>query len=128
MSCLRPLTAAALWLAVVATGGVAAAQTEEPSAGSIGGATIVGVGARACSVWVADRMEDGQEAHSDDAWVEGYLSALASVLPHPDVLSHTDSPSILIWTDQYCTQNPSDSIGKAATALFLQLRAAGAAQ
>ena len=114
-------------LVLVASAGPGAAQTEEEP-GPGGAATIVGAGARPCSAWVRDRTEDGADANMDEAWVEGFLSALASALPHPDVLAGVSTPDVLMFMDGYCTENPYAPMGKAATSLFIQLKAHAAAR
>ena len=116
------LTIAAMAAAIAAIPGMAAAQAGA-SGNPQGKATILGAGARACADWVKDRSEDGPDGHAEQAWVEGFLSAMSTVLPTPDTLMGVQRPAVLLWIDSYCTENQDDSIGRAATALFLELRA-----
>jgi hypothetical protein len=98
-----------------------AAQTPAPPE-SQSGATIMGAGGQSCSHWLDARAQDGEDAQANEAWVEGFLSALATTLPHPDALAGGTTPDVLMWMDGYCADNPNDLIGRAATIMFLQLR------
>ena len=121
-SVVSALAAAGALAAIAAAPGGASAQsgaTGNPQ----GKATILGAGAQPCASWIKDRSEDGPEGRADQAWVEGFLSAMSTALPTPDTLTGVQRPAVLLWIDSYCTENQDDSIGRAATALFLELRA-----
>ena len=116
------LAIAALAAAIAGSPGLAVAQSDA-TANPQGKATILGAGGRPCAAWIKDRSDDGPDGRADQAWVEGFLSAMSTVLPTPDTLVGVQRPAVLLWIDSYCTENQDDSIGRAATALFLELRA-----
>ena len=83
-------------------------------------AEIMIFGSRSCGVWIDDRKKDGWPDISDGNWLAGYLSGLASY-SDKDFLKNTDLASVKNWVDNYCKNNPLDSVMDAANKLATEL-------
>jgi hypothetical protein len=83
---------------------------------SIAGGSRLGV--VKCGDWVNER--NARTATPYEFWVLGYLSGL-SVASGVTFLPGTTPASIELWMDNYCRNNPLDSIGVAGDALASEL-------
>ena len=83
---------------------------------------ILGVGTISCADWTKETK--AAIAHSQNqAWILGYLTAFNRFGPDNtgDVMGKTGNREALAWFDNYCVENPADSVNKAAGALILEL-------
>jgi hypothetical protein len=84
--------------------------------------TIMGVGGSAsCGTWTQSRSGPVTPKTVEyAAWVFGFLSGM-SVARMDTALNKIDSGAVLGWMDNYCRQNPLQSIMGAANALDLEI-------
>ena len=92
--------------------------------------TVVGFGAKPCSLWTTVR--DQLQQNPDDAnantvgasmfqWLQGFLSGYNRYGPQTkDIARGLDAPKMLSWVDNYCRQNPTSDFGGAATELIAE--------
>lgn len=81
-------------------------------------AVITMRGARACSDWNQDRIEE-REGHTLNAevhqtWLVGYLSGMAAGAG-VDLLSGVANEPLFVMVDEYCGANPAANLAQAGT-------------
>jgi hypothetical protein len=83
----------------------------------------VGNGGHSCGQWIEDRHNHlSLESLVDQSWVVGYLSAYNEWGPgNGDVSSHTDTPGMVAWIDNYCAGHPVEVLGDVTSRLMLDL-------
>jgi len=75
-----------------------------------------------CGNWVKFRKEDGWEERMNRAWIAGYISAFNTQTPDVfDILGSTDLPSVSLWMDKFCQENPLSSVSVGMRALTDEL-------
>jgi len=79
--------------------------------------TEYGSGVSSCGAWVNDR-KTSSAWHQNGQWVNGFVSAAGYF---GKTLKNVDSDAILVFMDNYCQQNPLNSIGDGAKALVREL-------
>lgn len=83
-------------------------------------ASVLIRGAAKCGSWVSDRNVGGALTAANEFWLLGYLSGLA-VGARLDFMRTADPKSLELWMDNYCRNNPLDSIATGADALATEL-------
>jgi hypothetical protein len=80
--------------------------------------TVVG-GQISCGTWVKDLR-----AHDyNRLWLIGFLSGVnAGLSEDVDILKGQTQDSLIVWTDNYCRQNPLEGLAKAAIELSFALK------
>jgi hypothetical protein len=73
-----------------------------------------------CGDWVQERNNRSVAATAYEFWLLGYLSGI-SVVTGKKFLNGTNAASIELWMDNYCRNNPLESIGVGGDALSLEL-------
>lgn len=87
-----------------------------------GSPVVLGNGAQSCGTWTRHRQQGNPEWVDNGVWVVGYISGYnAFGLGSSDVTAGTDTQGVWAWIDNYCANNPLDTIQVAATALILEL-------
>lgn len=71
-----------------------------------------------CGDWVKNRND--RTATPYEFWLLGYLSGISMELGK-NFLANTNSASLELWMDNYCRNNPLDSIGVGGDALAREL-------
>lgn len=85
---------------------------------------IFGAGAESCGTWTAEKANNERGRLEDLVWALGWVSAYNRYYdPSGNIAAGTDSDGIGAWIDNYCAAHPFDSLGTAAEALILALRA-----
>ncbi len=77
-------------------------------------------GSRSCGVWIADKV-DIIQSHDNESWLIGYLSGLA-IASDKNILFNIDNPTLILWTDNYCRNNPLKQLYDAGIVLFYELK------
>lgn len=88
--------------------------------------TVTARGARACSAWNENRVEQREgrpfKAEVHQTWLVGYLSGLAAG-SGVDFLFEVDNETLFARVDQYCRDNPAGHLGLAGVAVARDLMA-----
>ena len=80
--------------------------------------TVTLLGLHNCGEWIAGQgLPNGYAARN---WLMGYLSGL-SMGSATDFLTNIDGDSIFLWMNNYCRENPLNSITDGADVLSMQL-------
>jgi hypothetical protein len=77
-------------------------------------------GASSCGDWVAERDKKSIGTFGNEAWLLGYLSGIATVT-NTSFLKGTDNPSLFLWMDNYCRENPLSDLSDGGSKLYLEL-------
>jgi hypothetical protein len=111
MRILRPLTAAAMLVAVA----VPAGAQELP---------VLGQGNVSCSAWLDRRTADTAEADTMVAWILGYITAFNQYAadPQTDVTGGLETEALSARIDDFCRENSAASLYQASAALVEELR------
>lgn len=109
-----------VFLTLVAVGFVAvspAAQTTRQ-----GSHAVYGYGLSSCGTWTEELSNDLGHGLAL-SWVQGYLTGIGAGLAvvRPGVMRKTDMAGINQFITNYCAQNPTQPISRAAAALFTDL-------
>jgi len=74
-----------------------------------------------CERWAKESK--GTAPISLHNWLFGFLSGLAMMdeLRDENILAHTDRDSILLWADNYCRENPLNSMEEAGVDFYLEI-------
>jgi hypothetical protein len=85
--------------------------------------TILGQGNQSCGKWIADRRQDNLAAHTEEAWLLGYLTAYNEWSndpndPNANVTKETDADGVFAWMDNFCQSHPVDTIATGSTSLI----------
>lgn len=72
-------------------------------------------GAPSCGNWFEDATRIGSKH-----WLNGFLSG-AAAQKGEDILGVVDADSVFLWMDNYCRNNPLDSVFQGATKLTKEL-------
>ncbi|HEY2967293.1 MAG TPA: hypothetical protein VGK75_02910 [Casimicrobiaceae bacterium] len=84
-----------------------------------------------CKEWNNDRklekrnreLMDSSAAITHKIWLNGFLTGLnVADNSGKDVLRTIDAPTVVLWVDRHCSQNPDSDLVDAATRLFIELR------
>jgi len=73
-----------------------------------------------CGSWVQARERRTSYTVGYELWVMGFLSG-TSYIENVAYLSNRDVPGLYLWVDNYCRQNPLESLSQATNALRQQL-------
>lgn len=76
-------------------------------------------GVQSCGDWVQER--NSNNFGGDQIWLVGYMSGIARGTGK-DFLIGTDNPSIFLWMDNYCRQNPLKNMADGGDDLFQELK------
>lgn len=79
------------------------------------------MGEISCGSWPAGKHFTDIEKASTLNWILGFLAGKAFE-SDTDLLASVDIPSISLWMDNYCRQNPLDSIVSGSIELEKELR------
>lgn len=80
--------------------------------------TVTVVGGKSCGNWVKYRADSDTFAKTVvQNWIMGYLSG-AAMNKGSDFLSKLDGDSVFLWYDQYCQNNPLNSLAQASEQLI----------
>ena len=87
--------------------------------------TVAGV-IGSCGEYVTARDEKRRAAflksNTHVIWIWGYLTAYNRQTPDTyDIMAQTDTPTILLWLDNYCKQNPLTDFAEAMVSLMNEL-------
>jgi hypothetical protein len=81
---------------------------------------VVGVGNHSCGEWTQGRKTATN--YLDEAWVQGFITAVNLVGPGSSNISGgTDPDGILAWIDNYCAKDPIKSLSYAVGELTAEL-------
>ena len=83
-------------------------------------ADVTVFGNRTCGVWIDERKEARWPSITDVSWLAGYISGLADY-SEKDFLKNTDLASLANWVDNYCNNNPLDTVVVGANKLAIEL-------
>jgi hypothetical protein len=104
---------AALTVAVLTTNFTGAVAQPAPIPKDI---TIQGVGAYSCGRWTTSRR-DNIQSRVDAQWLLGFVSGAAAYGAQAlDPAHGLDRDAILVWTDNYCSTHPLETLFDAAVA------------
>ena len=83
---------------------------------------VLGVGTISCADWTKEAKQALLKSQNQ-AWLLGYLTAFNRFGTDVtgDVMGKTSNKEALAWFDNYCVENPGDSVNRAAGALILEL-------
>lgn len=76
-----------------------------------------------CGSYIKDRQARNQTGIAiSRAWIEGYVSSYNIHTPATfNILGRTDIESVMLWLDNWCTNNPLKKLGNAMEVLMLEL-------
>jgi hypothetical protein len=75
-----------------------------------------------CGTFVRDYAKGGSGRFQSEAWVDGYVNAYNRFIPDThDIRGGVDRPSIMLWINNYCSQNPLKNLDDAMGALVEEL-------
>jgi hypothetical protein len=77
-------------------------------------------GASSCGDWVQEQNKNS-DWNTNHTWLIGYLTGIA-IGTNKDFLKGTDNPSIYLWMDNYCRQNPLKDMADGGLDLFFELK------
>ena len=83
-------------------------------------AEVTILGDRSCGTWINDRKENGVGMLYQSNWLMGYLAGM-SVELNKDLLRNTDMDSLNFWVDNFCKNNPLDTLTIAGRKLEIEL-------
>jgi hypothetical protein len=91
--------------------------------------SIYGAGTRSCGEWLKSRADQNKSfEYQYQSWIDGFLSGVNLMgTDLPDVLGTypatkpIDAVAFYAWIDNYCRQNPLNSLVTATAALRLEL-------
>jgi hypothetical protein len=86
---------------------------------------VRGAGNASCGAWILGRADTKGSftLQSDrESWVMGYISAYNIFVGHSDVAKGTDPKGLFGWIDNFCANNPLDTVESATFSLISQLR------
>ena len=87
---------------------------------------IIGAGGTTCGKWVENRRTDAYYHHQLN-WVLGFVSSynyyLHAGTETYGVIGSTDSASIAVWMDNYCKENPLETVFAGSVQLVTELKA-----
>jgi hypothetical protein len=82
---------------------------------------IYGAGTMSCGDWTEDHKDSlSVKIVAEDSWLEGYITAFGIFL-NGQLLNSTTPAGLIEWVSNYCRSKPLDTVGKAASALTLEL-------
>jgi len=84
--------------------------------------TITVMGSRSCGQWAAVSGDPTVERAVIKNWLTGFMSGLA-MGQGKDILEQTDADSIYLWMDNYCRENPLNSLSNGGNTLYHELEA-----
>ena len=113
-----------LWLAVLAS--VLASDVCESVDKNGGYTTLIKREESGCSTFVAARDDARRGDYGREnkylAWLSGYITAYnAEVSDTYDIMGAKDMPSLLLWLENECRQNPLEEFTKATEHLMIWL-------
>ena len=73
-----------------------------------------------CGNWTEARATNAMRSLANEFWLLGFLSALA-IETERDFISGTDNPSLFLWMDNYCKENPLSHVSDGGYKLFREL-------
>lgn len=83
---------------------------------------VTSMGVRPCGTWIENRRIPNSNGDvAAQGWLAGYLTGMA-VASGRDALVNADLPSMSLWIDNYCRQNPLKRLDDAGVALFFELK------
>jgi hypothetical protein len=89
---------------------------------SVSAATNYGFGNNSCGRWTKERSSKSIISNYQVVWVLGFISGTGFAL---EVLSRrqnlTDADAVIAYVDNYCSNNPLDSIAAASQMLAAEL-------
>ena len=92
------------------------------AADSKGNFVGLGTGTKSCGTVVRDYQERGASFVANNAWVNGYLTAINRyVYRGGDITENIDLEGRNLWIHNYCTQNPLSNLVDATGALVSEL-------
>jgi hypothetical protein len=87
--------------------------------------TIIGFGTASCGEWTSARAATDPKTVILMSWVGGYLSAYNVIGivrgKFDNITGGVDGEGLWAWIDNYCSQNPLDSLAFATTSLAAEL-------
>lgn len=85
---------------------------------------VYGPGTQSCGSWTKAKERSNSEALVMQSWILGYVTGASAVMEAVAKLpiAPTDSAGVLGWTSKYCSDNPLDSLPRAAASLVVELR------
>lgn len=89
---------------------------------------IKGEGNYSCPDYVSAKRINGAKLYSSISWVQGFITGVnyQAALPedsHSLVGQEMAATSMVLWLENYCSENPQDYLADAAEALVVELRA-----
>jgi len=79
--------------------------------------------ADSCASWTTERAKTEWRWQGNEGWVLGYISGLNAFGPNPSSIAPgTTAAGLLGWVDNYCKDNPLDSVTQAGFALANELK------
>lgn len=76
-----------------------------------------------CAGWTAERSKSGYRSQVQEGWVLGFISGLNAFGANTgDIAPGTTGTGLLGWVDNYCKDNPLDSITTAGFKLANELK------
>ena len=83
--------------------------------------TVYGSGQVGCGQWTKQRTYGGTLTQQDQHWVLGYVTAYNRwVSKERSVLGDMEVNDIVAWMDEFCGQNPKESLTGAVESLILE--------
>ncbi|HUJ03106.1 MAG TPA: hypothetical protein VLW75_05680 [Rhizomicrobium sp.] len=87
------------------------------------GITVYGPGTTKCHLWKSDQEVGGGPAYMEKIWVLGFLTAYNNYMVHDRPgLSTEDTPVFFKWIDDYCAENPDETLAVATAKLIEHLK------
>jgi len=84
---------------------------------------VMGSGNVSCGAWTEHRRRAVVLALSEEAWVQGFVTAYnAYVAPDGGLQASIDAAGVAGWMDNYCQANPLDNVAVAAQHLVEELK------
>lgn len=90
------------------------------NAHATGSVNVVGSGLDSCGKWIEDRKSQS-DWHQAGQWINGYYVATQELLPNEITLKKVDTYALLSFVDNYCSENPLDTIFDATLPLIKEL-------
>jgi len=75
-----------------------------------------------CGNWVEHSKEDDWTNTANHYWVVGYITAYNRLTPDVyNIMGDTDAPSVYLWMDKYCQENPLNLLADGMVHLIVEL-------
>ena len=100
-------------------------ELNSPIAKEIRNYAVEGAGNKSCKSYHADRKKNGSMHYINLNWAKGFITGVnfihAETKGNPKLGEGLDLDALTLWIDNYCRNNPQDSLSDASATLANKL-------